>query len=139
MKRIVVTMIAAALLVSVATAQLARTTTPPPMRELGYSWTTGGQQFLLNKLATWEITFDLIVIPKFGVGHGAVWGVEVREGLSLGEFREIEVWGYELYGFIPIIPMPGGKALQLRAASGPMMDQDNVLSWITRIELNMRF
>ena len=132
-------MIAAALLTSMATAQPVKKTTAPPFRELGYSWTTGGEQFVLNKWATWEITFDLIVIPKFGVGHGAVWGVQIKEGLNLGEFREIDVWGYELYGFIPIIPMPGGRALQLRAASGPMMDQDNVLSWITRIELNFRF
>ena len=130
MRRLIPTLILAVLATS-SFAQFTERTTPPPFRVLGYSWATDGRTFLLSKLCVYEVTTDLIVLPRFAIGHGVLWGFEVTSGF--GEFRQVDVWGYELYGYLPI----GG--FQLRGGFGPMMDGQNRLTFPLRIELGWRF
>ena len=134
MKRFIPILIVAALATS-ALAQFVENTTPRAFEELRYAWASDGSQYVLNSIGIYEVTLDLLVLPRLSAGHGFIWGFEtlLDRGNSL---LQSEVWGWELYGYIPL----GGDGLQIRAGWGPIVRTENsAVTFPLRLEVGWRF
>lgn len=116
-----------------AHAQFAERTTPGPLEELRYSWASDGTQRLLGSWGIYEVTLDLVVLPRLTAGHGFIWGFETL--LDRGEpLFTSEVFGWELFGYIDV----GG--LQIRAGWGPIISASTgAVTAPLRLEIGARF
>lgn len=80
MKRLVPLLVALVALGSLASGQLTRDTTPPPLTDFNWQATTTGQNFAWHTIAPiFEDTVDLPLGLDFSYGVSTIWGYDSSE------------------------------------------------------------